>query len=288
MNTPISLDTQIMKCDNGNAIFYDSLSLVYADIILEHYINKYTNTVFLCTPCYPFFSFNGDTMVPKEMIDQYDRKIFCNFDHYVYESYKNCIFDWCRSVGITDIWEWQIPILQKYPDDLKKITSFMPVRYVTKYEPFAITPTDDPTYLFVFSGNITERRYNLIQNMSSYYLPYKVVIGIRYIDNINEFNDCACVLNIHANDGIKTQEQLRIHEFLCLNVPVVSEISDVNYFGDLVTEIPTDNIPDLYDLVANKSIKIYQNPAADYKALTYDNDAFEKYRIMLLQYNRII
>lgn len=284
----ITTDTRIREYDNGNAVYYDAISSIYADIIEEHYINRYNNTIFLCTPCYPHFTFDGSTLISKEMVDKYERIIFCNFDHYIYEDYKNGIFDWCRQIGVTDIWEWQISILQKYPDDLKRIVSFMPMRYVTKYEPFAIQPVQNPKFLYVFCGHISNRRYNFISTHSCNYIPYKLINGINYMDNVDEFKDCACVLNIHGMDEIKTQEQLRIHEFLCLNIPVVSEVSDVNYFGDLITEITEDDIHNLYGLVTSESIKINQSPAAGYKALTYNDEDFERYRSILLQYHKVI
>lgn len=282
----ISTNTEVRNFDNGSAIYYDALSSVYADIIEEHYIKRYNNTVFMCTPCYPFFSFDGN-MITKEMIDKYTWKVFCNFDQFVHDDYKNHLFDWCRHVGITDIWEWQIPILNVYPDDLKKIVSFMPTRYITKYEPFAIQPVAEPQFLYIFAGNLMERRYNLMRGHMYDYLPYKTISGIRYIDNVDEFKRCAFALNIHSENNTM-QESLRIHEFLCLNVPVVSEVSDVNYFGNLITEITENDIPNLYDLVVNDSIKINQSPAADYKALTYSDVAFERYRLNLLQFHKVI
>lgn len=282
----ISTNTEVREFENGSAIYYDALSSIYADIIEEHYINKYPNTVFMCTPCYPYFSFGGN-MITKDMIENYTWKIFCNFDQFVHEDYMINIFDWCRQVGVTDIWEWQIPILRLYPDDLKKLVSFMPVRYVTKYEPYAIQPTHEPEFLYAFSGNLMERRYNIIQNHMNDYLPFKIISGIRYIDNVNEFKNCACILNIHSENNT-LQEQLRIHEFLCLNAPVVSEISDVNYFGDLITEVTENDMINLYDLITNDNIIINRNPAMEYKSKTYNDDAFDRHKMNLLQFHKVI
>lgn len=282
----LSTNTNIREYTNGSAIYFDTLSSVYADIIEEHYIKQYSNTVFMCTPCHPFFSFDGN-MITKEMISKYTWKVFCNFDQFAYEDYKNRVFDWCRQVGITDIWEWQIPLLQVYPDDLKKIVSFMPTRYVTKYESVAIKPVENPKFLYIFTGNLTERRYNIMRSHMNNYIPYKTINGIRYMNNVDEFKNCACVLNIHGGNSTM-QESLRIHEFLCLNVPVVSEVSDVNYFGNLITEISENDIPNLYDLIVNDEIVINQSPAANYKALTYSDMAFERYKLNLLQFHKVI
>lgn len=285
----ICVNTEIREFDNGNVIFYDSLSRAYAEIIEEHYIKKYSNTAFMCTPCYPWFSFE-DNMITKEMLERYSQRIFCNFDQFTHEDYMLRIFDWCRQVGITNIWEWQIPILGIYPDDLKGITTFMPVRYVTKYEHLAIQPVENPEFLYVFAGNLMERRYDLMRDHMFDYLPFKIISGIRYADNINEFNNCACVLNIHSEDGAcgALQEMLRLHELMCLNIPIVSEVSNINYFGNLITEINKDDIPNLYNLIVNDVITINQNPASGYKAMTYTDEAFERHRINLLQFHKVI
>lgn len=282
----IYTNTDIREYNNGSAIYCDALSSVYADIIEEHYIKRYNNTVFMCTPCYPYFSFD-ENMITGERISKYARKVFCNFDQFIHEDYKMRLFDWCRQVGVTDIWEWQIPILQSYPDDLKRIVTFMPTRYVTKYESVAIQPVQDPKFLYIFAGNLMQRRYDLMQQHMCDYLPYKTVSGIRYIDNADEFKDCACALNIHSENNTM-QESLRIHEFLCLNVPVVSEVSDVNYFGNLITEISENDIPNLYDLITEEMITINQSPAAGYKALTYTDEAFYRHRMNLLQFRKVI
>lgn len=288
MNIPInlSLHTKIKTYENGNAIYFDSISDVYRLIIEEYYLPKYTNTVFLCTPCYPHFAFDGSTFVRNEDISQYKHKIFCNFDHYNFESYMNGIFDWCMDLHIDEIWEWQINIMNKYPEDLKDLVKFMPVRYISKYEQFAIT-LKDPVYLFAFCGNIGEYRMSVLEQYTSQYAPIKVLCGIRYLNNTKEFENCACVFNIHYHPD-NYQEQLRICEFLSLNIPVVSEASDINYFGNLVPEITPDEIGKLYIKLRNNEIIIPENPAQKYKALTHTDEAFEKYRKNLLEYHRII
>ena len=196
------------------------------------------------------------------------------------------IFDWCRRLSINEIWEWQINIMDKYPEDLKPIVKFMPVRYISEYEQYAITPKD-PVYLFAFSGNLGEHRIDVIEQYTSGYMPIKIISGVRYFDMTNEFENCACVLNIHYHPD-NYQEQLRICEFLSLNIPVVSEASAINYFGDLVPEITPDEITDLYTKLQNNEIIIPENPAQKYKALTHTDEAFEKYRTNLLKYHRVI
>lgn len=281
----ISTNTEIREFDNGCAIFYDALSSIYAKIIEEHYIKKYSNTVFLCTPCYPFFTFN-DNMIPKEMITNYSTRIFCNFDHFTYDSYASHLFEWCRNVDITNIWEWQVKIMDKYPDDLKRKVKFMPVRYVPFYENKQVIKKDIK-YLFAFSGNINERRYRILNQFNIDYIPYKILNGIKYIDHIDEFEHTAFVLNLHGDDG-NQQEQLRIHEFLCMNMPVVSEISDVNYFGDIICEKTVDDIQNLYYDFCDGNIVFPENIAEKYKALTFSDKAFEQYREMILRYRRVI
>lgn len=281
----LSTNTNIRKYTNGSAIFFDAISMIYADIIEEHYIDKYPNTVFLCTPCYPFFSFH-ENMISKEMIKNYSNRIFCNFDHFTYESYTSNLFDWCRNVDIDEIWEWQIKIMDLYPDDLKRKVRFMPVRYVTSYEDCRIVKKNIE-YLFVFAGNINERRYWILNQFSTNYIPYKILNGIKYREHIEEFEHAAFVLNIHGNDGSQ-QEQLRIHEFLCMDMPVITEISDVNYFGDIICEKTIDDISNLYYDYCEDNIIFPENIADKYKALTYSDRAFERYREMLLRYQRII
>ena len=104
-------------------------------------------------------------MIPKEMITNYSTRIFCNFDHFTYDSYASHLFEWCRNVDITNIWEWQVKIMDKYPDDLKRKVKFMPVRYVPFYENKQVIKKDIK-YLFAFSGNINERRYRILNQFN--------------------------------------------------------------------------------------------------------------------------
>lgn len=277
-----STNTRISDYENGSSIFFDSVTEVVQKIIEEHYIHKYPKTAFLCTPCYPHFSFR-ENMISKSMLSKYDYIIFLNFDHFAVAGYKELVFNWITEVGVDEIWEWQIGMLKEYPENIKPLLKFMPVRYVTYYEPYAITQKDI-RYIFAFPGNTCGRRQDIINTYSSWYIPYKIINGISYAPNAQEFEHCVCVLNIHGEVG-NHQEQLRICELLCLNVPIVSEVSDINYFGELVTEIPTDQITKLHYLLINEEINIYTNPAAAYKELTYTDDAFEKYRISLLLNN---
>lgn len=277
----LTTDTYIQEYDNGSVIYYDSISDPFKCVIEAYYLRNYNNTAFLCTPCYPYFSFNGNFIDPN-VLQKYDNVIFVNFDHLQFENYRNNLFNWLSQINVTKIWEWQIPIMNMYPEHLRSRVEFMPLRYIPSYEEHVIKTSPDPRYLFAFCGTLSQRRINILQYFATNYVPFKVIQGIRYTQCSCEFDGCCCVLNIHGDEG-NFQEQLRISEFLSLNIPVVSEVSEINYFGDLVKEFEYDdlrNLEFLYNPINNVALR--------YKQLTYKDEDFERYRQQLLRYHRVL
>ena len=277
----LTTDTYIQEYDNGSVIYYDSISDPFKCVIESYYLRNYNNTAFLCTPCYPYFSFNGNFIDPN-VLQKYDNVIFVNFDHLQFENYRNNLFNWLSQINVTKIWEWQIPIMNMYPEYLRNKVEFMPLRYIPSYEEYVIRNPLEPRYLFAFCGTLSQRRINILQYFATNYVPFKVIQGIRYTQCTNEFESCACILNIHGDEG-NFQEQLRISEFLSLNIPVVSEVSEINYFGDLVKEFEYDDLGKL-EFLYNP----INNVALRYKQLTYKDEDFERYRQQLLRYHRVL
>lgn len=225
----------------------------------------------------------GDKFISKDFLKDYNKIVFCNFEHYSYDMYVKPLFQWLEDIKVDEIWEWQIPLLDKYPLNLKDKVKFMPMRYIPEYEQYRITDRDNK-YAFMFSGVLHPRRNALLYKMSLYYFPFKVLNGITYKDNTNEFKDCNYVLNIHGQENFN-QEQLRICELLSLNMPIVSEKSPINYFQGLVPEIDYNNIMQKPWLLCQSNIKVDKNANFDvlYKNKTYTDEAFEKYRNDLLK-----
>lgn len=273
-----TISTHILDLDNHIRVLYDDISYPYTHIIEEHYSNeRFRDTIFMLTPCYPCFSFSGNLISP-EMMEGYNNRIFCNFDHFVYEDYKEMLFQWIRDSNITKVWEWQINMINIYPDDIRPMVEFMPVRYCQWYEQFRTDRSAEKIYDVAFIGNINHRRYNILCDYFSNYSNIKTVLGYGLSELAYEFDNCKCILNIHGDDG-NNQEQLRIFEAICLNIPVVSEISPVNYFPGMVIEVPTAQISQL-DIMSELTGGINQNfdRAGFYKLMTYTDEAFEEYR----------
>lgn len=278
-------NTHVMDIDNHIRIMYDDISYPYTHIIMEHYSDeRYRDTIFMLTPCYPYFSFNGN-LIPEEMMEGYTNRIFCNFDHFAYKEYKEMVFEWIRNTGITKVWEWQANMTARYyiyPEDIRQNVIFMPVRYCEWYEQFRTNRDAEKIFDLGFIGNINPRRYNLLQNYFSSYSHIKTVLGYGLPNLANNFDDCKCILNIHGDDG-NNQEQLRVFEAICLNIPVISEKSPINYFPGMVIEVPTAQISqvDVMGAIANGINQDFDR-AGLYKRMTYSDEAFEEYRMLFI------
>jgi hypothetical protein len=136
-----------------------------------------------------------------------------------------------------EIWDYDlenIQVLKSYGISAK----FMPIKYTESLK--RIENKKDPDIDVLFYGTLTPRRYNIIANMinSDYYYNH---INFVYLFNFDDkklddyISRSKIILNIHPNENHR-QEQVRIYYPLINNKCVISEISSINYFGDLILE----------------------------------------------------
>ena len=264
-----STRTSTIELNNNICVVYDSLTEPYVHIILEHY-SDYHNTIFLLTPCYPCWGAQEELFITN--ISKYDKRIFCNFDHLIWDAYCDSLFSWIRREHINEVWEWQLRYIDRYPEDIKGIVRFRPVRYCSYYNKLIDSTPRTNRYKFAFVGNLNQYRIDFMQ--CGRYSEYKALSGYRLDQLYDEFKDCEGVLNIHGYRG-NEQEQLRIFPLICMNIPVCSERSSINYFPNIVTEI--DNIDQIH----------YLDYSVDeiYRSLTYSDSSYEEYCDKLIRDN---
>lgn len=114
-------------------------------------------------------------------------------------------------------------------------------------------PTVEKKYDVLFYGAINESRVALLNEVRNHFnvcivgnfnppeikdLATFEIIDSQYGDYIWPYiNESKVILNLHYYPG--SQEQVRIYELLCNGVSVLSEKSNINYFGDLISEFST-------------------------------------------------
>jgi len=279
------------RIQDGILVYYDNITSHAADSIFYHYSNR-KGTAFLLVPSYGF-DFNISRPIKREDVIGLGKEhglditniIFVNFDHLIFSNYVKILNAWLNELNPDEIWEWQVELYYNTPFDLKDRVKFMPQRYVPGYKKVDFKEIQ---FDFAFEGNITQRRYELISTVSSHYIPFKMVLGYSKDEILNEFSNCKTILNIHGFGGAN-REQLRISEFLCMDIPVVTERDPMPYYPGITLEY------DYEDIVQNPWKLINEirewnpgNVLQKYKDLTYFEGDFNNYRKMIMDYHESI
>lgn len=255
---------------------YMPLAKSTAYMVLEHYdTEEYEDTVFVIN------TWDSKEEAASHLLGA--RYIFYQMEHfpmggdYVKETIQ-------RMNTYDEVWDIDILNIRIYPDEIRKKVKFMPLRYASIYDNLNIIRKAVPRFDWLFCGVCSPHRQQIIGWLAANFELNKgmYIFGHKYEEIPDLLADAKFMINIHQTDESHTiQEQVRISEILSMGLPVISERSIINYFGDLITEC------DMYDLPTVLKIANSDSQKDQYKKLTYTDDAYNAYREDILMMNPI-
>lgn len=190
---------------------------------------------------------------------------------------RNTIIDYLRQYD--EVWDYDldnIKTLKENGIDAK----FKPFVYCEKLK--RIKNKKDLDIDILFYGTMTKHRQYVLGNFVGRYLPYNLnLVNVFNItgNQLDEFisrSKMIIDLSTTGSSGEKIQKQSRIYYALINNKCVISEKSDRNYFGDLITEVDFDDtLKQLGDVVRdyffNKKWENYSNVSEKFKIMSENN-----------------
>lgn len=221
----------------------------------------------------------NDIYSGKETIPDYNKKIVYQLEPLVENHWCgmtdliNCIKDY------DEVWDYDlnnIEILKQNGIDAK----FKPLIYSENLK--RIENKEEPDIDVLFYGTQTDYRIKTISTLIGRYLYCDInFISINNVTGslLDDFISRSKIVLDLSNDGYlhqRLQKQTRIFYALINNKCVISEKSDKNYFGNLITEVNIDedllelgNI--INDYIYNKKWKEYLNVSDKFKQMTENN-----------------
>lgn len=183
----------------------------------------------------------------------------------LFPSYRK-IIDSIREAD--EVWEFDYEnalLLQKEGINVK----YKPPVYTERLN--HITTSDNPEIDVLFYGSFSERRAKFIRSFQDgYAYPYdgteKIFQNFNLVwawnlsyEKLQKYiANSKIILNLHPYDGESRQQTVRIFYALCNNKTIMSEKSNINYFGDSIHEFhdiqSMGNV--LVDLLRNDKWKI--------------------------------
>lgn len=255
---------------------YMPLASSTAYMVLEHYDKpEYEDTIFVIN------TWDDKATAAKYLIGS--KYIFYQMEHfpmggqYVDETIK-------RMDTYDEVWDIDILNIRIYPEATRKKVKFMPLRYASIFDDLTIKQNPSPRFDWLFCGVCSPHRQEIIGWLAANFELNKgmFVFGHKQTNIPDLLADARFMLNLHQADEQHTiQEQVRIYELLSMGMPVISEYSIINYFGDLITEC------DMYNLPAVLKVADQSSKKERYKRLTFTDETFEAYRQDLLMMNPI-
>lgn len=107
----------------------------------------------------------------------------------------------------------------------------------------------------LFTGLLNERRAKILSSIHmKSYDKFKTIVALgTSCEDVDALvARSKIVLNIHGFEPYSRQEQSRIGAMLANRVCVVSEVSQLNHFGDAIIQVTSDNfVPTIVDLLAD-------------------------------------
>ena len=242
-------------------------------MVKEHYdIPEYADTLFLIntteTKMYDGEFHHIDTNIYTQ-----HRKIYYNFEHtvdFLEATYSVLQFHF-EKVGVTEIWSFE-------PNENLNAV-YMPVRYTTflgKVPQKSNKKFDLGFVGIVGSNDYSRKRNDFLHDFivtPKYDFSINIMNGYQTLDLKDELANCRFVLDSKRDYQIKTQNQVRLFEHICMGQTVLSEKSDYNAFPGLIYEWET--IDELNELIHTVEP---QDFSEKYKELTYTDKAYEKYK----------
>jgi hypothetical protein len=180
----------------------------------------------------------------KKEIPDYNKKIVYQIEPLVknhwwsFDSMIDCLRHY------DEVWDYDldnIEILKQHGIDAK----FKPFIYCENLK--RIQNKKEPDIDVLFYGTQTFHRIKTISNLIGYYLDYNInFISLNNVTGslLDDFISRSKIILDLSNNGHlehRIQKQTRIFYSIINNKCVISEKSDRNYFGDLITEVNFEN-----------------------------------------------
>ena len=159
-----------------------------------------------------------------------------------------------------------------------------------KFKPFLYSQSNDnitpkPKDIDVlFFGTSTSRRYEWLYNLNFYLRQNtrSMILANVFHPEIDEYiARSKIIINIHNSNGVSQQEQPRISHLLTNGKHVVSEKSEINYYGNLVKEVSDfkEMVLTIHDMLDSYSDNNEYAIKDGFKKLTLDiiSDNAKKY-----------
>jgi 2-polyprenyl-3-methyl-5-hydroxy-6-metoxy-1,4-benzoquinol methylase len=229
----------------GKYIIVSSLNQWYDHVVkmlLEHYdTEEYADTVFILGghPNGKFSSYQDKYKDKKFIIYQLEQL----FRHPKEKTWQNVtlLVDWLReskALGAT-IWDMCIAnqaFLETY--QAIEVDQVVPLKFTESLE--ELENKEDPEIDVLFYGNLNPRRAKILSHLSwsFYFKGYKVmwVSNVDFETQKKYIENSKIILNLHHTEDYNRQEQPRIFYAVNNKKCVVSEPSQINYFGDGIVE----------------------------------------------------
>jgi hypothetical protein len=170
-----------------------------------------------------------------------------------------------RIRSVDEVWDYDIEnvnIIGSYKIPVK----YRPFRYSESLKRIDNIP--DPDIDVLFYGTLNERRLNIL---NSFLRPHFSKIKFVFLSNLlgDELDHFIArskiILSLNAHDNDR-QKQSRIFYPVINNKCVISEKSNVNYFGDLIIEADLKSLPIvIMDFLKNEKWKGYSNVSERYR-----------------------
>lgn len=145
--------------------------------------------------------------------------------------------------GADEIWDYDelnaLYLKNKYNIQVNKI---VPLLYTQNLD--LINNKKDPNIDVLFYGYLNDRRYKILRHIQhECFLHLKIVWVFGTIDLNRYIEDSKIILNLHAFEPWSRQEQVRLFYPIINSKTIVSERSQLNYFGDSIVEEDTVELP---------------------------------------------
>ena len=284
------------------------------NIFIEHYFrDEYANTLFLINVGLSLINYDGMDY------SKYSRIVYYNLEHLEVGICYTTIFldnilEYLKAIG-GEWWDFCIENLDilKNHTSLNKEPQFVPVRF-SSYNTNKRGNADkfiDCGFVGSFQRFYAIRRLEFLQLLSETAAQpdrnksFSFMVG-KSIGDMQSLDNCRWVLDTQSvkTDG-STQNQVRIFEYISLGYSVIVEdIDGINYFPGMVEtlHLPKQEllkgggmsvgdeyefrvgIEELYNILDKEP----HNYVEQYKAMTYTDEAYERYRQdMVAQYKAL-
>lgn len=144
--------------------------------------------------------------------------------------------------GYDEIWDYDDLNVLYLSQKGITVNKVVPMLYTHNLD--VATNKKNPSIDILFYGYLNERRAKIMKYIQSEVFHHlKIVWIFGTIDLIDYIEDSKVILNLHAYEPWNRQEQVRIFYSLINGKTVVSEPSQINYYGDGIVEAKPQDMP---------------------------------------------